>query len=388
MILGLWLLALLAFLVGTAAIYMALIRPFPVEWLYYHYFLRKPVAWGILGLSGLWTLQRVASTGAFPWAALVPLTLTALAVVLAYRLHQESAFRAVDFPEMAQDPLGLQLADDAQLAVIEHGGVTKAYPLDYVIHHHVINDRFGDRIVALTYCAMCRSIIPFDVSDLGPLFVGSFKHANMIVADRRTTTFFQQSTFQSIIGPLHPHTLTMIPFQILPWREVRRLTPLPQVVQVSEHDLREFRLPLPGVWKKIVASEATPGLPARLRDPSLPARTRVVGIIDPGAHPKVAYLKRELIDRKLVRNEALDGYFVASGDTVNAFRGRIAGQSVRLSAEENGALRDTGSGTRWDIRGKYVSGPINSDLAMLAISDEYWFSWKAFHPDSELIRLG
>ncbi len=101
-------------------------------------------------------------------------------------------------------PFQLPLTDDMQLAVIEHGGVTKAYPLDYVIHHHIINDWFGDRIVAVTYCAMCRTIIPFDVTDIGPLFVGSFKNANMIVADKRTKTFFQQATFESIVGRLHP----------------------------------------------------------------------------------------------------------------------------------------------------------------------------------------
>ena len=385
--LALYLLATLALLVGTAAVYMALIRPFPVEWLYYHYFIRKPAVWGILGASLLWTLWRAANTGAYPWPALGPLALMALAVVLAYRMHQESAFPAVDFPAMADDPLRLPLQDEAELAVIEHGGAVKAYPLDYVIHHHIVNDRFGDRIVSLTYCAMCRSIIPFDVTDIGPLFVGSFKHANMIVADRRTQTFFQQSSFQSIIGPLHPRTLTMIPFQILPWREVKGLAKLPQVARVTEHDFREFQLPIPGVWKKIVASEATPGLPARQRDNSLPARTRVVGIIDPAAGPKTAYLKRELTDRKLVRNEALDAYLIATGDTVNAFRGSVAGESVLLSAEKNGAVRDTRSGTLWDVRGKHVSGPIRSDLPMLAISDEYWFSWKLWHPDSQLVRL-
>ena len=107
---------------------------------------------------------------------------------------------------MFDDPFLAPLTDDMQLAVIEHGDVTKAYPLDYVVHHHIINDSFGNRIVALTYCAMCRSIIPFDVTDIGPLFVGSFKDANMIVADRRTKTFFQQATFKSIIGRLHPHS--------------------------------------------------------------------------------------------------------------------------------------------------------------------------------------
>jgi len=64
---------------------------------------------------------------------------------------------------------------------------------------HAINggtreDNRGRRLVALTYCAMCRTVVPFDVTDIGPLFVASFKNANMVMADRKTRTFFQQAT--------------------------------------------------------------------------------------------------------------------------------------------------------------------------------------------------
>ena len=383
----LYLIAFVALLVGTAAIYMAMIRPFPVKWLYYHYLVRKPLVWAILASALLWTGWLAIISGSFPMAALLPLGLIALAVALSHRMHQESAFPAVDYPAMSEDPLKLPLEEDMQLAVIAYGGELKAYPLDYVVHHHIINDRFGDRIVALTYCAMCRSIIPFDVTGLGPLFVGSFKNANMIVADRRSKTFFQQATFESIIGPLHPRTLDMIPFQILPWSAVKSLNPLPRVAQINENDLREFQLPIPGVWKKIMASEATPGLPARSRDHSFPARTRVVGVTDRIADPQVVYLKSELLVRGIVRNEVLDIYLITRGDSVNAFKARINGQAIDLNAENDGTLRDTHSGTQWDTRGTYMSGPLNANLEAVALSDEYWFSWKTFHPGSTLIRL-
>jgi hypothetical protein len=302
-------------------------------------------------------------------------------------MHQENAFRAVDFPVIAEDISSLPLRDEMQLGVIEYGGVTKAYPLDYVIHHHIINDRFGERIVALTYCAMCHSIIPFDVTDIGPLFVCSFKNANMIVADRKTKTFFQQATFKSIIGKLHPHTLTMIPFQILPWGEVKRLSPIPQVVQVTEKDFREFQLPVPGVWRKIVASEATPGLAARDRDKTFPARTPVVGVIDPIAEPHVVYLKEELMKRGLIKNEELDVFLVAANHTVLGFKNSLSGKSLNITLNPDKTLSDVSSGAVWDIRGKHIRGKIESDLMPVALSDEYWFSWKKFHPDSKLIRV-
>ena len=136
-----------------------------------------------------------------------------------------------------------------------------------------------------------------------------------------------------------------------------------------------------------MASDATPGLPSRSRDKSFPARTRVIGVIDPIAKPQVVYLKREVVQRGVVRNDLLNVFFIALGDTVNAFKGNVMGTPVQLMICTDGALADARSGTVWDARGKYKSGSIKFDLERLAISDEYWFSWKAFHPGSELIRL-
>ena len=101
--------AIVALLVGTGAIYMALIKPFPVHWLYYHYFLRKPVVWSIFGASLLWVAWLAVDSASVPWSTLTPLAMMALAIVLTYRMHQENAFPAVDFPAMAEDPLRLPL---------------------------------------------------------------------------------------------------------------------------------------------------------------------------------------------------------------------------------------------------------------------------------------
>lgn len=382
-----YLLAIIALASGTAAIYMALIKPFPVQWLYYNYFIRKPIVWAIFIGSIIWVVWETIKTGFFPTWSILPLFFMGLSTVLTYKMHQEHAFPAVDFPEIADEIAVLPIEDDMQLGIIEFAGVTKAYPLDFVIHHHVINDRFGEHIVALTYCAMCRSIIPFDVTEIGPLFVGSFKRANMIVADRKTKTFFQQATFESIIGKLHPHSLTMIPFHILPWGEVKKLQPLPGIVKVTKEDFRDFQLPIPGIWKKIIASESTPGLPDKDRDKSFPARTHVVGVTDEIAKPQIVYLKDELMKHGIVRNEELDFFFVAINNTVNGFKNRINSRSLNITLNSNKTLSDSSSGTVWDLRGKYMNGEIEANLEPIALSDEYWFSWKTFHPKSKLIRV-
>jgi hypothetical protein len=381
----LYMLAIIALLIGTAALYMAMIRIFPVEWLYYQYSVRKPVLWSMLIGSIAWVIWITVQTGVFPNWALPPVGLMGLATVLGYRAHQEHVFAALDFPLAASDPLTLPLDDTMQLAVVEYGGVTRAYPLDYVVHHHIVNDHFGGRIVSLTYCAMCRSIIPFDVTDIGPLFVSSFKNGNMVVADRKTKTWFQQASFESIIGELHPHKLTMIPFQILSWGDLKSLNPMPRVVQVSPEDLREFELPIPGVWEKIMASEVVPGLSATDRDNSLPARTHVIGIVDKASKTSLAYIKDDVKRRGIVHNQTLDIVLVATGDTVNCFAGSLAGKSLNLTLNANNTLSDSTVESTWDIRGKRIEGEFDLDLAPVAFSDEFWFSWKLFHPSSKLI---
>ncbi|MEX0896096.1 MAG: DUF3179 domain-containing (seleno)protein [Patescibacteria group bacterium] len=385
-ILVFYLLALIALLVGTAAIYMALLKMVPVSWQYYHYFLRKPVNWIIFLTLVAWSAIVFAQQGSFPFWAIAPLSLSALALVLTYKMHQEAAFPAVDFPNLTTDLRQLPLEDDAQIAVVEYEGVTKCYPLDYVIHHHVVNDRFGDTLVSLTYCAMCHLVIAFDVSDIGPLFVGSFKGANMIVADRKTTTFFQQATRKSIIGKLHPHELTLIPIQQLRWDDVKKMHPTPPVVAVTKKDLREFQLPIPGLWKKIIASNSTPGLSKKQRDNTFPPRTPIIGILDKTVNADVFYLKREVLERGIVTNVDSNFFLVSNHGSVNGFKKMAGGTNIRVSAE-NGELVDLDSKTRWNMRGKYIAGTIRSDLQPIVISDEYWFSWKEYHKNSVLMRV-
>ncbi len=315
-----YVLTFIALAIGSAAIYMTLIERIPISWVYYHYFIRKPINWAILIVLLSWTFIIYQQQGEFPVFTIVPILLTGLAVVLTYKMHQENAFKAVDFPELTTDISKLPIKDEMQIAVIEYEGVTKCYPLDYVIHHHIINDKFNSKTVALTYCAMCRSIIPFDVTDIGPLFVGSFKNANMIVADRKTKTFFQQSTFKSIIGKLHPSELTMIPFQIFSWSDVKKSIPNQQVVKVTERDFREFQLPIPGLWKKIVATESTPGLSAKNRDKTFPSRTHVIGIIDNSIKEKIVYFKKEVLAKKVVINQENDFFLIGTANTVNGFK--------------------------------------------------------------------
>ena len=368
--------AVVSLIIGMGAIF-TLIEKFPIKLLYYHYHIRKPLVWSIFIVF----LGYQIFLNGFPTNSIPPLIIIGLAVILTYKAHQSNWFKAVYFPKMTDDFDTLPLSDDQEIALIEYEGIIKAYPLNYIIHHHIINDKFKDKTIALTYCAMCRSIIPFDVTEIGPLFVASFKNANMVVADRKTGTFFQQASFNSVIGKLHPHSLRMISFQILPWKTIKDLKDQPEVAIINEKDLRPFKLPMPGVWKKVMSSELTPGLSNK--DKTFPSKTHVIGIIDSSVTPSIFYLKSEVLQQTIVKNEELNLTLISIGNTVNGFKTK----NINLTLKDNRVLEDTISKTSWDITGKHIVGTIKSDLEAIAISDEYWFSWKKFHPKSKLLRL-
>ncbi len=370
--------AFFSLIIGMGAIF-TLVEKFPVKLLYYHYHFRKSLIWVIL-IVAIGSLFIPAWNG-LSYQVIPPLIIICLSVVLTYKVHQSNWFKAVYLPKMTDDFESLPLTDKLEIALIEYEGITKAYSLDYVIHHHIVNDQFKDKTVALTYCAMCRSIIPFDVTEIGPLFVASFKNANMIVADKKTGTFFQQATFNSIIGKLHPASLEMIPFQILPWDAVKNLKNRPHIAVVTENDLRPFKLPMPGVWKKVMSSELTPGLSNK--DKTFPSKTKVIGIIDPSISGSVFYLNSEVIEQKNVINEKLDFTLLSVGETVIGFKSN----ETKLILKKTLLIEDSLSNSTWDLTGKHLSGTIKNDLEKIALTNEYWFSWKKFHPKSELIRL-
>lgn len=383
----LYLMATTALITCLIFIPLMLVTAIPLQAVYYHSRVRKPIVWLILVGSIMWQLWLYSTTGIFQWTYLIPLGLMVLAIIITYKLYPSVTFPAVDYPKMSDAPLDLPIKDDAEMAIIEHEGITKAYPVDYLIHGHIINDTFEDQLISLTYCALCRSIIPFDVTDIGPLYVGAMKNGNMVLADRKTQTFFQQGSFESVVGPLHPKTLEMIPFQFLTWKQVKELDVMPKVCHVTLSDFREFQLPIPGVWKKLTSGELTPGLSASKRDKSFPARTYVIGVNDQSIAPQVVYIKSEVIERGVVKNEEHEFFLIAQDGVVNAIKARVNGQPIDLTIGQDGNLKDQSSGVIWDIRGKYKNGVVESDLEPLTISDEFWYSWKLFHPRSELIRL-
>ena len=74
--------------------------------------------------------------------------------------------------------------------VVEAGGEAKAYPLQVIARHEVVNDEVGGIPITVTYCPLCNTglaferefdgrVLDFDVS-------GNLRFSNLIMWDRQT----------------------------------------------------------------------------------------------------------------------------------------------------------------------------------------------------------
>ncbi|MFB6273121.1 MAG: DUF3179 domain-containing (seleno)protein, partial [Salinibacter sp.] len=53
------------------------------------------------------------------------------------------------------------IAPEEPVILLEHGGTARAYPLQILTHHEIVNDRIAGTPVAVTFCPLCYSALVF-----------------------------------------------------------------------------------------------------------------------------------------------------------------------------------------------------------------------------------
>jgi hypothetical protein len=122
------------------------------------------------------------------------------------------------------------LSEREPVLAVEVGEHARAYPLQILIWHEIVNDRLGGRAIAVTYCPLCNSSLVFDreVEGVGLLrfgTTGNLRHSDLVMWDDRTESWWQQFTGEAIVGELTGTRLEVLASQTLSWRDFKRITP-------------------------------------------------------------------------------------------------------------------------------------------------------------------
>ncbi|MFN2590251.1 MAG: DUF3179 domain-containing protein, partial [Actinomycetota bacterium] len=176
---------------------------------------------------------------------------------------------AVDFLDPREPVLALEV-----------GGDTRAYPLQIMIWHEIVNDVVGAMPVVVTYCPLCNTGIAFERPRLGGRLLdfgtsGKLYRSNLLMYDRQTKSLWAQATGHAVVGDLTGTQLRFLPVQLVAWSDWRAANPRGKVLsRRTGYDRPYGENPYVGYDDE----RSSPFLFEGDLDPRLPPLARVVGV--------------------------------------------------------------------------------------------------------------
>jgi len=126
---------------------------------------------------------------------------------------------AIDTPKFATVAAQKdRLAPNEPVLSLQIAGDARAYPLQVLIWHEIVNDTVGGVPVAITYCPLCNSGIAFRrvVGGAETTFgtTGKLRHSDLVMYDRATESWWQQYSGRAIVGKMTGAQLDRLPVRL------------------------------------------------------------------------------------------------------------------------------------------------------------------------------
>jgi uncharacterized protein DUF3179 len=310
---------------------------------------------------------------------------------------------AIDHPRFERAGQVRWLRPNEPVLVAEVNGETRAYPVQILIWHEIVNDTVGGIPVAVTYCPLCNTAIAYDRRTAGRVLdfgtSGKLFNSDLVAYDRQTRSLWVQFLGQTVAGVLTGTQLLAYPMATVSWAEWCRANPTGWVLSHDTGFDRDYGTnPYPG-YDDIHAS---PFLFSGKADGRLAAMTRVVGIDQGGDAVAVTLddLRRQRIVAVVVAGQptvvwfaagtasALADSTIAGGHDVGAsgvFDPVLDGRALHFDPAPEG-FRDRETGTTWDVLGRGINGRLaNRRLTPVVHVDTFWFAWAAFRPATRVV---
>ena len=312
---------------------------------------------------------------------------------------------SIDHPKfIGLDEAGKWLSARDPVVVVALGGEAKAYPLQILIWHEIVNDEVGGTPVSITFCPLCNTALAFDrrfdgqTLDFGT--TGNLRHSDLVMYDRQTETWWQQATGEGIVGRYAGRQLTFLSAPVISWLQFQESYPEGRVLSRDTGFSRAY------------GSNPYAGYDTRRgpfahffhgrRDDRLEAMDRVVAISD--GDSSVAYATSGLAHSPVVNDtfnarplvvfwapgtaSALDKSAIAEGRDVGStgvFSRLLDGRLLEFEPAGPGEFRDRETGSTWNILGLATAGPLKGrQLDAIQHGDHFWFAWAVFKPETRL----
>jgi Protein of unknown function (DUF3179) len=286
---------------------------------------------------------------------------------------------------------------------VQIGNDARAYPIQIVIWHEVVNDSVGGLPLVVTFCPLCNTALVFERTvngrelDFGT--TGRLRYSNLLMYDRQTESWWQQAIGQAVVGDLTGTQLVAHPTAIISWAAFKADHPDGLVLSHDTGFARPYgQDPYPG-YDNINTSPflyqgpQTPG--------TLPQLARILAVTNGSA---VTAYPFDVLEQVHVVNDGVGGTAIVvfwtpgtsspvNGDTTadgqdvgsaTAFARTVDGKTLTFIAKGANFI-DSQTGTTWDPLGRATSGPlVGQSLAPVQSVNAFWFAWVAFRPDTRV----
>jgi hypothetical protein len=278
------------------------------------------------------------------------------------------------------------------------GGEARAYPKRILAWHELARDRLGGVDLAIVYCTLCGTVIPYEARIGNRRFTfgtsGLLYRSNKLMFDEETSSLWNTVEGRPVLGPLAGSDLELAarPVVTTTWGEWRRAHPDTSVLSLEtgyERDYSEgaayrdyFRTDrlmfgVPRLDDRLDNKQEVLALSLRPRGAEPEARMALAISSD--------FLEREA-NRLHQRSFAGHELVVVTSDA-GANRVYDAG-SVRFVERlaQGDRLRDA-DGRRWSVTEAALipEGGSAAPLPRVVARRAFWFGWFAQYPDTELV---
>lgn len=316
---------------------------------------------------------------------------------------------AIDDPDFIPVTEPIDWLDDAEpvIALIlkdkNDQEVARAYPIQILIWHEIVNDELAGVPVSITFCPLCNASMVFDrrldgkVLDFGT--TGRLRKSDMVMYDRQTESWWQQFLGKAIVGDLTGKTLKLIPSRIMSWADFKTGWPGGEVLSKDTGFYRNYGV---NPYQGYDDINQTPFLLDESPDPRLKPMDRVAvlkankgykaypysrleesGVVHDtvNSQPIVFFTKKNTkspLDKRLISQSRL----ILSAQ---AFRPMIGNNALDFYVSLDGKILDRQSHSIWTLTGHAIEGIFKGkQLQAVPTETHFAFAWFVFRPDTEI----
>jgi hypothetical protein len=256
---------------------------------------------------------------------------------------------------------------------INYKGESRAYPIQFLGYHHQVFDTIAQHPILITYCTVCRSGRVFEpiVNGQKETFrLVGMDHFNAMFEDKTTKSWWRQATGEAIAGKLKGQSLPELQSNQMSLYEWLALNPKSLIMQADENFKTEYDS------LSNYESGRRKGNLTRRDTLSWKNKSWIAGItID--NHSK-AYDWNDFVKKRIIydviNNKPIVLVLANDNKSFSALERNNKEQKFTL----NGNFLNDGQ-IDYTFLGKSTN-PASKDLKPIKAYQEYWHSWKTFHP--------